>query len=693
MKKSIRFSMIICIIMCITCGVKIYSQNPVSWLSDYTGDINTSSYSYKYSYFTVDNKACKLKIEEQKTDKKASTVSKSYIFYLSDLDPSKFAYKPSGSTIIVTLATKSSQKFISLYGNEGLEEYANTVSINFDAVDKARSFIDVLKGHCNDCKSAENSWSSASEAFGWLNKNITESMNSGSSVKQTFKAGAKSYLAEFIAETTDSKGISKKSDYLFNLNDINPTGILLEISGKSLKVVIPVKDNKNYIQEVKDGLNVSFTKEIEILSDDIELARIVINALNYVVSAAKPEIKEWVNYSDALGFTKNNLKEVSVGSTKISNELSFSASTSGAISIKILETDSKGIQTEEINTFYLIDIAPEVKLEVTPKNVFLTFETKEKAKYIKQTGKEKTLGYSSSLKVYMDNIEQARDVIGALEFAIKSGTDGVQAFSSIQKAMDWLNKNPGDVYIDTKSLHQTILFDQASENKMDVNVITSDAAGASVNERFELYPEDISVENLKIKVSGKKLAVPISTGKFKYIKAFKGDAQQSFTDEIEYLFEDVQVAKNFIAAMTLIQQKSIIASRSMSDKGDAYAYLVENIKGLMAEGKKVEQKIEQVESNECKLKYTLTETDSKGASIENSYEFILSDIDLLKSTIAVASKDLKINLVTKEKQKLVKPMKNGEPGNFISNVEIYTDDVLTAKKMLAAFKTLSEGCK
>ncbi len=372
MKRSICFSLIICMILFISGKVQTYAQDQVSWLSDYTSDINASSYSYKYNFLTIDNNACKLKVEEQKTDKKANTVTKSYTFHLSDLDPSKLVYKPSGSTIIVSLATKASQKFVCVYGNEGLEEYTNSISIYLDAVDKARSFIDAFKEHCDDCKSNDLSWSAPSEAFAWLNKNVGESSNSGLSVKQTFNVGERNHLAQLITETTDSKGLSKKIDYLFDLSDINSAKILLEISGKSLKIVIPVKDSKYYIQAKTDGQNISYSKEIEIISDDIEVARNMINALNYLVSSAKPERKEWSSYSEALNYVKNNLKEIAVGSDKIAQELNYNESTSGVISFKTVETDSKGAQKEEVNSFYLVDIAPAVKLEVTSKNAYLT---------------------------------------------------------------------------------------------------------------------------------------------------------------------------------------------------------------------------------------------------------------------------------------------------------------------------------
>ena len=54
---------------------------------------------------------------------------------------------------------------------------------------------------------------------------------------------------------------------------------------------------------------------------------------------------------------------------------------------------------------------------------------------------------------------------------------------------------------------------------------------------------------------------------------------------------------------------------------------------------------------------------------------------------------ISVNLATVGNEKLIKPYKNGEPGDFVDDFIIYTDDVLVAKKTLAAFAALSEGCK
>jgi hypothetical protein len=670
---------------------KLYCQQDIDWLIPYTSEISAGSYSYKYSFSKVESKECKIKVEENKTDKKANSVVKSYVFYLSDLDPSTFTFKTSGSNVIVTLGTKSAQKFISTYVNNTLDEYIGSLVFYLDAIDKARSFIDVVKSHCNDCKASDMAWTSTSEAFDWLSKNIGESSNSGSLIKQQFFKGEKNFLARLSIETTDSKGTISMVN-TFDLSDIDSKGIALKVTGKILKIEVLIKGGEYFIQSKKDQ-NISFQKDLDIYADDIEIARNIVNALNYLVGNVKSERKDWNNYTAALTFVKDNLKEVTIGTNKVAQSINFSESPSGIVSFIDQETDSKGSVTEETNAFYLNDLSPEIKIEASSKNVYLAIGTKDKNKYIKQLSGNKTTGYVNSFKIYIDDIDKGRDLSTALEYAIKNSTSGVQEFANMSQAVEWLSGNSEDVTIDNKSYHQTIQFNTSNENQIDLNIITSDVAGTSTNDRFEIYPEDLSKDEMKIKISGKKLSVPLSTGKSKYIKAFLGDAQQNFTDETEMFFEDIQKAKSFIAALQYIQEKSIVSDRTMSNSETAFTFLKEHITAIEIAGNKREQKLEPQESGECKLKYTMSQTDSKGVSTEYAYDFILSDIDPAKSAIAVSGKELHVNLVTLNKQKLIKPYKNGEAGAFIYDFDIISGDVLEAKKILGAFLTVKNGCK
>ena len=390
---------------------------------------------------------------------------------------------------------------------------------------------------------------------------------------------------------------------------------------------------------------------------------------------------------------KDNLASVKVGTSTYAQSMTFDASPSGIVNFKSVETDSKGASGEVVSSFYLSDILPSVDLNVSSKNAYLEINTKDKNKFIRQTKDGNQESYDNSLKIYVEDIDNARDMQQALSYAIQNSNPGIQNFTTLEGVTGWLKSNPGEVTIDSKKYGQSITVSAGSENKLDLQVITTNEDGSSVKEQFEIYPEDISVEDLQIKVSGKKLYVPVSTGKLRYIKAFKDSELQNYASSTDVLFDDVLKAKDFIAAIKFLHEKSKVANRLLQDKSAAWNYLAGHLGKIEIAGNVYDQKIEKQEDNSCKIKFTRVETDSKGASTEYVYEFVASDIDPANSGISVKGKELSVDLVTKGKQKLIKPYKNGEAGNFDIDMNVVSDDVLLAKNILAAFTTLSNNCK
>ena len=157
-------------------------------------------------------------------------------------------------------------------------------------------------------------------------------------------------------------------------------------------------------------------------------------------------------------------------------------------------------------------------------------------------------------------------------------------------------------------------------------------------------------------------------------------------------FEDVQKANNFIAAISFLSENSQGKDRLAKDKTAAWECFDKYLRKLEIGEVQYEQTMEKLDGDECKLKFTRVETDSKGTT-EYVFEFMASDIAPAVSKITVYGNKLSLNLVTKDKQKLIKPYENGEAGNFSYDFDLYVDDVLVAKKVLGAITTLSDGCK
>ncbi len=670
----------------------LQGQDKLTWLDDYTSDIHIGNESYRYNFSNVEGDDCKLKFEELHTNKKGLTSVRSWIFYLTDIDPSAISFKAKGKSINLTMETYRSQKFISYFEGEELDDFTEKIAITMNEVDMARSFIETLKEKLTNCKETQVVWENRNQAFNWLMDNVGEAMDDGTEWEQEFKKGKRDYLVEFEAKSVNSKGEQLSSNTIFDLSDIDPMAINLKISGKSLMVEVPVKESKKYI-EVKSPAGSQFTSKLLIYTDEIELARQIVNALYYLVNNTIPERPTWESYSSSLEFAKDNLGEFTVDDDLYSNALEFESSPSGLVNLVLVKTESDGTSERLEYAFYLTDIVEQLELKVSRNSINIGITTKEKHEYIREMKDGKVSDYTSTLNFHAADIDGARDILNAFEYAIGASEEKIEEFNGIGEIESWFSENIGQIEIGEDVYIQNLTIVKEHENQMIVESKLTKADGESTDSRFILYPEDISLDKLDIKVSGKKLYVLLQTEKGKYVKKFENGSLQNFISSSEVLFYDPLLAKNFMAAIRFLQENSVGEERAGMPKEEAMAFILENIQNLELTDKQYEQKVEVGDEGACIITFTRVETDSKGGGRKYSYEFTLSDIDPVNSKFTIKGALVIINLVTLGNEKLIKPSKDEEVGDFVDDFFIYTDDVLLAKKMLGAFAALSEGCK
>ncbi len=287
----------------------------------------------------------------------------------------------------------------------------------------------------------------------------------------------------------------------------------------------------------------------------------------------------------------------------------------------------------------------------------------------------------------------ARDILNALEYALSQSKEEIKEFNNLGETGSWISEHVGTIETDGDKYEQNISINKENENQLLIEKKLTGADQGSTETSFILYPVDISLDDLGIKVSGNKLSVNLVTDKGKYIKNSENGKLQNFTGTTQILFLDPLEAKNFMAAIRFLKTNSMDETRSGMSKDEAIDFLSGNIQNIDLPDEKYEQKLEFKAEGKCQVSFARKETDKKGASIEYTYEFNVSDIHPENSKFIIKGEILAINLITNGNEKLIKPYKNGEAGDFVDDFFIYVDDVLLAKKTLAAFASLSKACR
>lgn len=692
MALTLRTFLLSVVFLFVTSQNILKAQDKISWLEEFTPQMTIGSDTYEYRFSTVDGNECKLKIEELLTDKKGSTESRYWIFYLSDLDPAAMSFKPSGKSVALILQTRKSQKFISYYEEGEFDEYTDEIELTMNEVDLSRNFIDAMKENSAGCAESQAAWSSREEAFDWLIANIGKATDDDIRWEQKFLRGEKDYLAKAEMESTDGDGVVESFSYLFNLNDINPLAVNMVVSGRTLSIEVPVRESKKLI-EMNGPDGKEYVDEMLIHADDIEVARQIINSLSYLVSNTTVERPSWENYSSALEFISANLGEFSIEDEKVKNELSFDPFPDGKVTITVTETDAAGVEEIRTYIFYPHDIVDVLNLDVSKTTVAINIETKNDRDFIRLESGESAEGYASTMELKVANVDLARDIIKAFEFAIEQSIEQIDEFASVSEVKSWFGDFIAELYGDGAKYEQEMLLDESNENQLSFKLKVTEEDGEVILDEYILYPEDISLDKLEIVVKAKKMNVPLVTGKDDFIKHFQNGILQKFEDEFQVYFVDPLVAKNFMAAIRFLGENSKVENREEMSKEEAISFINANIMDIELTDEKFEQSVEVLEEGTCKFRFTRVETDDKGERDEFIYEFMVSDIHPRTSQLEISGELVEVHLITRGNEDLIKPYENGEAGNFQDEFTILVDDVLTAKKTLAAFAALSEACR
>jgi hypothetical protein len=559
-------------------------------------------------------------------------------------------------------------------------------------VDKTRNFIDALRENIGSCKDNEASWEDRAAALIWLTQNIGEAVDDDVKWEQRLSEGSKPYLTVFSTKSVNEKGEENAYDYLFDLSDINPLGIKLEASGKTLAVAVPVREDNKFI-EVKKGDGKEFTDELMIYSNDIEAARQMVNALSFVVSNTEAVRTAWAGYNEALDFVKEHLGEVRVGDDLIKYSLQFDLFASNILDLSVSSTDSDGATKEVTNSFYPADMNDKLNMKVSRREVTIEMETRNDLDFVRKTSGGNVTGYTSNVELQAPGIDEARDLMNALEYVIQNSEEEIETFTNVDEVNSWMEGNLVLLLRDGEKYEQKLLVNKDLDNQISFEKqLTKDDSEITAT-RYLIYPEDMNLEEMKIQVRYGKLTVILGTGKNDYIKYYKNGELQNFTDGAEVYFFDPLVAKNFISAIRFLKDDISKRNQPEMSREEALSLLTEKIQTIELTEETHVQKLEMVDPDQCILKFTRVETGKDGKSDEFIYEFMASDLAEEGSGLSVKGKLVEVMLETTGEKDLIKPYKNGEVQDFVDGFVIYADDVSLAKRILGAFSALSSTCK
>ena len=272
-------------------------------------------------------------------------------------------------------------------------------------------------------------------------------------------------------------------------------------------------------------------------------------------------------------------------------------------------------------------------------------------------------------------------------FDAKSQDKLSQSLASIKEKVQ-------DVQIDKTTFKQSIDILDESKGKLSFISELVDEKGKTTKERFEFYLSDIDKNTIIRKTSGKKLFISLSiNNNQKFIKHFKEDKLDSYTNNLEILLSGADAAQELVNLF-----KTAIPLVNSSEKGwntntDALNWLKNNISKINSGPATFEQSFSFGEPKDYLAGFTVKKTDQKGVSTEEKYEFSILDINIKNLTVKVSGTQLSVSVETKGNEPYIKYTKNNELQGFVKDFEIIAEDIDQARNIIAAFSTAIEKSK
>jgi hypothetical protein len=350
--------------------------------------------------------------------------------------------------------------------------------------------------------------------------------------------------------------------------------------------------------------------------------------------------------------------------------------------------DEKGKTTNEKYEFYISDIDKNtIARKTSGKKLFINLSINNNQKFIKHFKEDKLDSYTNSIEIQLSGADAAQELENLFKSAIPLVNSSEKEWNTNTDALNWLKSNISKINSGSTAFEQSFSYGERKDYLAGFTVKKTDQKNVSTDEKYEFSILDIDKKNLVVKTSGSQLSVSIEIkGSDRFIKYTKNNEQQNFGNSFEIVAEDIDQARNIIAAFSTAIEKSKSVIPDFGNLQKSLDFIAKNTTDLTLDKKTLSQKINFTPGNGTKSIFTYAEPDSKGKSIEERYEFYLGDIDANNLSFKINGKKITIVFIAKNKAKFIKYFKDNALQDFQNEVDILTSDIETSREMVEAFK-------
>jgi hypothetical protein len=398
-------------------------------------------------------------------------------------------------------------------------------------------------------------------------------------------------------------------------------------------------------------------------------------------------IKGQESFNSLISALKGEVK--TVNSAKLVYEQEINIEQPGVINFVLTTIDQKGTQVKYNNKLNFADLDPIMVREVTEKEkIFVQLKVENDQKLISCTKDGEFDGYENIVKIYAENIDNARAIKEKVLAVIPVAKEIMKNRFNLEtydEQLTWLVDNIGDVTVSDKTHQQILQVDKTTKGAVNLEVVET-TSKLTKSTRYQFNLADINPNSLNFKISGAYFSVEFETNrKQKLIKTYIDGEQGNYNYDLKILAYSVENARDLKYILDkiipLAEQEVSNALPQINSVQDATSLLSTEVKEVIINDVTNTQKI----NNDCKAKLDVVVDDMKKKT-ESSFEFNLSDINEHSLDYKILGKKFQIVFQTKGGYKLIKAYKDQEQQNFDDDGSILCDDGENARLIMHALK-------
>lgn len=492
------------------------------------------------------------------TSTKGKKREASFEFNVADLDEYLVREETKKDAIYLNIVIDNEEKFIKEYSNGVVKGYSNSFTILTSDIDNARTLKELFKQAIPVAQKIPRDVDELSNYKAmevWLNETISDANLGNKSITQKLEPLDDPGAFKFTQTTTTSKGAETK-DFYFNLGDVDTNSLTFTISGNSLLVSFEAIRKLKIFNLYEENIPAGYVNRISIYANQVEEAKSIKKALSMAVPLAseivESSIKHYNQFKPAMNRFTELVRTIEYESKTLEQTID------GECSLRYMGTViTPKEKSRFFDDFTFLDIDEKsIDFGVSGDEMFVSMTTDASIDLIKSYERDDFKGYKDEVKIYVENIEDARRMKAVLMDLTRICKENyVDPFigMSQEKRIKWLETNLGELMIGSTGIKQQFTH-LADEGVGKMRLEKETRTSKSVKEElFEFNLKDVDPKSIQYKISGKSLSIQFETQqKEAIIKYYKNGE----VDKYQYGFTldliDTEKARNVISAFNQI---------------------------------------------------------------------------------------------------------------------------------------------